>query len=79
MFQPVIAVKEKLIQSSRLKIRERAISRAKSKIALEGKTLSDYTPEQVEDIVAEEERDLISKMKEKSLLALIAFLGFGAI
>ena len=60
-------------------IRERAILRTKSKIALRGKTKDDYTEEQVLDIVAEEERQLRSSTKARVLYGVIAFLGFGMI
>jgi hypothetical protein len=71
--------KDKLIAAAQSKIRERAISRTKSKIALQGKSLDDYSPDQVEDIVAEEELEILGQLKAKSLLALVAFLGFGVI
>ena len=60
-------------------IRERAILRTKSKIALQGKTKDDFTEEQVLDIVAEEERELRSSAKTRVLYGVIAFLGFGMI
>ena len=46
--------KNKLIEAAQSKIRERAISKVKSKIALKGKESSDFTPEQLEHLVAEE-------------------------
>ena len=79
MFIPIRNAKDKLIAAAHSKIRERAISRTKSKIALQGKSLSDYRPDQVEDIVAEEQLEIRGQLKTKSLLALAAFLGFGVI
>jgi hypothetical protein len=79
MFMPIHNAKDKLIAAAHSKIRERAISRTKSKIALQGKNLSDYRPDHIEDIVAEEQLELLSQLKAKSLLALVAFLGFGVI
>ncbi len=79
MFMPIRNAKDKLIGAGQSKIRERAISRTKSKIALQGNSLSDYRPDQIEDIVAEEQLALLSQLRAKSLLALVAFLGFGVI
>jgi bacterioferritin (cytochrome b1) len=72
-------LKDRAIRSYRGKIREAAITKAKAKIALHGNTIDDYSRDQLEAIVAEEERDVISQLKSKSLVALLAILGFGAI
>jgi hypothetical protein len=79
MFTPIRNAKDKLIGAGQSKIRERAISRTKSKIALQGKTLSDFTPAQIEDIVAEEKQEVVSTLKSKGLFAVAMFLGFGVI
>ena len=56
-------------------IRERAIERAKAKIALAGNTISDYNRGQLETIVAEEERQLKKNVGQSSLLFTAALLG----
>lgn len=79
MLSLVKNTKNRLLRAYRTKIREAAISRTKSKIALQGKTIDDFTEDQIRDIVSEEERDLVGELKSKSLVALAAALGFGVI
>lgn len=56
-------------------IREKAISRAKTRIFLHGKRPEDYEPEILEAIVKEEEDKIIGEYKSKSILMLLAALG----
>jgi hypothetical protein len=67
----VINLKAKLNQ----KIRDKAISRAKTRIVLAGKVPEDFDEEQLEIIVKEEEDLLISNAKGKGLLVLASLLG----
>jgi len=59
------------------KIRNKAISRAETRILLAGKKTHDFSSDELEVIVREEEDKIYSNLKEKGLLALIAVLGIG--
>ena len=65
--------------TSRLKskIRDKAISRSQTRILLAGRKAEDFSEEELEVIVREEEEKIYSNLKEKGLLALIAILGIG--
>ena len=56
-------------------IREKAISRAKTRIVIAQKDPSQFTPEELEVIVQEEEAAIYSGIKEKGLFAILAVLG----
>lgn len=67
----ILNLKAKLNQ----KIRDKAISRAKTRIVLAGKVPEDFNEEQLEVIVKEEEEQILSGAKEKGLLVLASLLG----
>lgn len=67
----IVNLKDKLNQ----KIRDKAISRAKTRIVLAGKVPEDFDQEQLEVIVKEEEERILSGAKEKGLLVLASLLG----
>ena len=56
-------------------IREKAIKRAETRIIIAGRTPQDFTPEDLEIVVQEEEEKIKSNMKEKGVLAVLALLG----
>ncbi|MBX2858215.1 MAG: dihydrouridine synthase [Cellvibrionaceae bacterium] len=56
-------------------IREKAISRAKTRIYLHGKRPEEYEAEILEAIVKEEEDKIKSDYKNKSIVMLLAALG----
>jgi hypothetical protein len=56
-------------------IRDKAIKRAETRIIIAGRTPLDFTPEDLEIVVQEEEEKIKSDMKEKGLLAVLALLG----
>ena len=58
-----------------LKIREKAIERARTRIYLHGKRPEDYEPDVLETIVKEEEDKIISDYKSRGILGLLAALG----
>ena len=58
-------------------IREKAIKQAKTRIVLAGKKPEDFSVEDLEVIVKEEEDNIISQFKEKGVIAALAFLGIG--
>jgi len=64
-------VKEKI----NFKIREKAILSTKARLAENHKTFDDFSDDELEIIIADEERKIIDDLKNKSLVAALAFLG----
>ncbi len=58
-----------------LKIREKAIIATKARLAQNHKTFEDYNDEELEIIIADEERKIIDDLKTKSLVVALAALG----
>ncbi|MFT2109924.1 hypothetical protein [Marinomonas sp. 2405UD68-3] len=56
-------------------LREKAISRAKTRIVLAGRKAEDMSLDDLEVVVQEEEQKIKSEIKEKGLLAVLALLG----
>lgn len=71
----MVNLKQKLTKKWQSKIRDKAISRAYTRITLAGKKPEDFEEDQLEIIVREEEDKLNSSAKEKSLFALAALFG----
>jgi len=65
------SVKEKI----NLKIREKAILATKARLAENHKTFDNFSDDELEIIIADEERKIIDDLKNKSLVAALAFLG----
>jgi len=57
------------------KIREKAILSTKVRLAENHKTFNDFSDDELEIIIADEERKIIDDLKNKSLVAALAFLG----
>jgi hypothetical protein len=57
------------------KIRENAILSTKARLAENHKTFDDYTDEELEIIIGDEERKIIDDLKTKSLVVALASLG----
>lgn len=57
------------------KIREKAVLATKARLAENHKTFDDYSDEQLEVIIADEERKIIDDLKTKSLVVALAALG----
>ena len=58
-----------------LKIREKAVLATKARLVENYKTFDDYTDEQLEIIIADEERKIVDDLKTKSLVVALAALG----
>ena len=58
-------------------IRDKAIQRAETRIILAKKKPQDFTSDELEVIVQEEEAKIYSTIKEKGVLAVLAVLGIG--
>lgn len=65
----------KIPQRYKSALREKAIKRAETRIILAGRTVEDFSPQDLEIVVQEEEEKLKSDMKEKGVLAVLALLG----
>ncbi|PLY07797.1 MAG: hypothetical protein C0625_04320 [Arcobacter sp.] len=71
---PAIKSKE-LKDSIKRKIREKAILSTKARLAEHHKTFDDYTDDELEIIISDEERKIKDDLKTKSLVAALAILG----
>lgn len=58
-------------------IREKAISRSETRILLAGRKVEEFSEDELEVIVREEEDKIHSSIRNKSLLAALAVLGLG--
>jgi len=56
-------------------LRERAITEAKARIALAGRSLRDISPDELEFIVKEEEDKIKTRYKNNLGIGLLAYLG----
>ena len=62
-------------QKYRAYIREKAIDRAKTRIAIAGGNAYDMCPKELEILVREEEDKIKQSAREKGILAILAVLG----
>ena len=56
-------------------VREKAIERVKKELKLRQKDISDFSDDEMESLLAEEEREVEKKYKFNSLYALLAIMG----
>ena len=56
-------------------IRNKAIERAKTRVILAGRAPEDFSPDDLEVVVSEEEQKIKSEIRDKGLLAVLALLG----
>lgn len=68
---------KKLKNKIREKIRDKAISRTETRVLLAGRKVNEFSEEDLEIIVREEEDKIYSSIKGKGLLAILAVLGLG--
>jgi len=66
---------DKLKDAVNSKIREKAVLATKARLAEKHKAFNDYSDEQLEVIIADEERKIIDDLKTKSLVVALAALG----
>ena len=70
------AIKSRELKSSiKNKIREKAILSTKARLAEHHKTFDDYTDEELDIIILDEESKIKDDLKTKSLVAALAILG----
>lgn len=66
---------QKLRDAISTKIREKAVLSTKARLMENHKTFDDYTDEQLEVIIEDEERKIVDDLKTKSLVVALAALG----
>lgn len=64
------------VQTYKTFIRDKAISRAQTRILLAGRKAHEFSEDELEIIVKEEEDKINSSIREKGLLAVLVALGF---
>ena len=72
----IINKKKDLDYKLKIHIRKQAIENFKKKLKLLQKNISDYSKDELETFVAEEEKQIIRSYRNKSIAALLALLGF---
>lgn len=75
MKQWLTSKKEGVLDKYRSVIREKAIDQAKVEIALAGKEVTDYTAEQLEVIVKDQEDKIVQKYRNSTLVVFFLALG----
>ncbi len=75
MITKVTQLKDRILDKYRSKIREKAITQAKARIALSNKRLEDFTEEELEIVVRDEEDKVKSTLKQSGVVALLITLG----
>lgn len=66
---------EKLKEAVNFKIREKAILSTKARLIENHKSFDDYSDDELEIIIADEERKIVEDLKTKSLALALAALG----
>jgi hypothetical protein len=66
---------QELKDKIKLKIRKRAILSTKARLIENHKTFDDYSDEELEIIISDEEAKIMDDFKSKSLIATLAILG----
>ena len=67
--------KQRVLGKYRSVIREKAIDQAKVEIALAGKNVTDYSADQLEIIVKDQEDKIIQKYRNSTLMVFLLALG----
>ena len=75
MFNKIKEKKRDLAHKLKMHIRKKAMKQFEDKLVLLQKKISDYTKDELESFVANEEKDIIKSYKTKSIAALLALLG----
>ena len=75
MLQKLDELKEGVASRYRGRIRERAITQAKARIALSERNFEDFTEDELEIIVQDEEEKVKRGIKQSAVVALLITLG----
>ena len=71
------SIKERVLDPYRSRLREKAISKAKVRIALAHKKSSDFTEEELEEIVYDEEKKIEANLRNLTFAGLLLAVGIG--
>lgn len=66
---------QKLKDKIDFKIQERAVLNLKAELIIHHKTFDDYNDEELEILISREKQKIVSDLKNKTLVATLAFLG----
>jgi len=66
---------EQIREAINVKVREKAVLATKARLVENHKTFDDYSDEELEIIIADEERKIVDDLKTKSLVVALAALG----
>ncbi|MEA1920841.1 MAG: hypothetical protein U9N52_13455 [Campylobacterota bacterium] len=75
IIQSITHFPESVREKIRLNIRSRAIENAKVTIILADRDINTLSEDDLEIIIADEERKIIDKMKSMSIVGILAFFG----
>ncbi|MDE0451170.1 MAG: hypothetical protein OXI90_05310 [Gammaproteobacteria bacterium] len=67
--------RERILAEARGRVREKAIRRAKSRIAIAKRRIEDFSEDELEALVAEEEEKLLARLWQMPLAAVLVALG----
>ena len=68
-------ITKKILKKYKDKIREKAIEQTKVELALNNRNINDISDAELETLVQQQEKDLFAKYKDRTLYAVLAFLG----
>lgn len=72
-------ITEKILKKYKNKIREKAIEQVKVELALNNRNINDISDAELETLVQQQEKDLFAKYKDRTLYAVLAFLGLSSL
>ena len=72
-------ITEKILKKYKNKIREKAIEQVKVELALNNRNINDISDAELETLVQQQEKDLYAKYKDRTLYAVLAFLGLSSL
>ena len=75
MIKKLGAIKDGVVGRYRSRIREKAITQAKARIALSSKNISDFSESELEVIVQDEEQKVKGSLKQSAFVAALIVLG----
>ena len=75
MIKKLSAIKDGVVGRYQSRIREKAITQAKARIALSHRNIKDFSESELEVIVQDEEQKVKGSLKQSAVVAALIFLG----
>jgi len=75
MVKKLGAIKDGVVERYQSRIREKAITQAKARIALSQRNIADFSESELEVIVQDEEQKVKGSLKQSALVAALIVLG----